>query len=561
MALRPADPVFWGDALAQLLQTRPDLLASAHRSPLSVLRPGPNVRRLDAVAAHIRADPSGFDDVHRLVQDKVQLVRFTSPSILVADPPEIQTAACIVLHALVLRPDVADAVSSGLQARMRSASKPARLAVAIFLEHMLAQMPPASPPAPDTPQPELALLDRLVPDLLLCIESDGTIDGTTGRPTKTRLTSLAADVVLAHLHGTASRHLATTTAPETAATLVSDATPLHSAALQLVELLKLIAKFNTDNPMRAPCIDQLIEIIGIGASRQPESNEMLAATIRVVCKSLVTRDTMPDAKIVKALKKTLDKERDLLVQMLNTCGVLAVLPLARATAIATHPTLQPLLLSLISDAAHQPESSQLQTLAFVLLRRVLAPLASSSAQDGSAASKAAPLQLSTILDPLLGLLKSASVSPAAKEKESTVLHGIAGVVAELAVANPSAVLSGVFELLSNDSANVKRNGLAVVGHIIEIHRTAIETSLHAQMSRVLGAKLLECLADADMELRKQAVFVFSHLEPAEVIPPLVARLISRSERERSAAESALVALLSTHRSGSDALILFIEHLR
>ncbi|KAI8927121.1 armadillo-type protein, partial [Entophlyctis helioformis] len=511
-----------------------------HRTPSST------AAQIASVAAHLAASgQQAMDDIWPLIQEKI----------LATEPQDARKVAFTVLEMLLYHASSAQPVAQGLVARMQSGPRPSKLAVALFAEHLMLEMPQSPQTQDQASISGLGLLDALMDGLVSCIASDGKRDEETGQLQPTRLTSLASAIVLAHIANRTSTLTAASRARSdgSLAVLIDDGSDMRSLALHFVSYLGALSAYATDNPMTAPCFDQFSCILSAATEQLPASMDALAQVIRTIGRSIAPRDAVSDAKLVKLLYKTLEAANaDLLLTTIQVCGILAMQPVARVAALVASPSLQPLIMTLVLDAIQQSDSQPLRVLAFALLRRTIV--------------QSSPAKLRSVLDPLLALLKPSPDSEAAPESkqtngDKTLSQGVAGIIAEYAAHHPRQALGGVFDLITSEHRSARQNGLFVLEQVIGIHKTGIETLELSQLSAYLGEKLLACLGDADLTLRKQAIFVFSHLEPSQVIPTLAGRLTSRDERERSAAEESLVALMLQHKAFVHVLMTFIEYTR
>ncbi|KAH6572558.1 hypothetical protein BASA62_003309 [Batrachochytrium salamandrivorans] len=543
----------WGEALVQLLCFRPAQLAydaSTGRSD-SVIQarlPTPISRAINLVASHVASSPSegsGFVNVYRLIEEKI----------LLTEPADSRTSACMVLSALLRHPISLTHVTDGLVNWMETGTRSSKLSVALFLEYILLNRASGTTAKsvsnntnngsdnqaglPEKTSPEDNLLRRLIPYLIKCIDLDGIHDDVAKTYQQTRLTMLASTLILAYFYSETLQDTTQQSRPILGNVVqICDEPTIHTIAPQFAFYIKSIHKYDSGNPLRAPFLRLLETIIQEGIDQFPKTHESMAVLIAAASKAMASRESLNQQKILKRLKNIFEKESDMMLQTIRLCATLSSLSRQHMDELVLNGEFQQPLLDLISETIHQDQSDPLRQLSFHLLRRVLVVVD--------------PDALGTILDPLVDMLRSDSLGGNADSNNMSLSHCIAGVVAEYAAIHPHQTLRGVFHLLASDSLTARRNGMYVLQQVIEINRSLIETDPHFEMS---------CLTDSDLGLRKQAVFIFSHMDPALVIPVLAQQLTARDERGRSAAELALVELFQRNNYKLGALEMFIEYIR
>ncbi|KAH6599648.1 hypothetical protein BASA50_002845 [Batrachochytrium salamandrivorans] len=552
----------WGEALVQLLCFRPAQLAydaSTGRSD-SVIQarlPTPISRAINLVASHVASSPSegsGFVNVYRLIEEKI----------LLTEPADSRTSACMVLSALLRHPISLTHVTDGLVNWMETGTRSSKLSVALFLEYILLNRASGTTAKsvsnntntssdnqaglPEKTSPEDNLLRRLIPYLIKCIDLDGIHDDVAKTYQQTRLTMLASTLILAYFYSETLQDTTQQSRPILGNVVqICDEPTIHTIAPQFAFYIKSIHKYDSGNPLRAPFLRLLETIIQEGIDQFPKTHESMAVLIAAASKAMASRESLNQQKILKRLKNIFEKESDMMLQTIRLCATLSSLSRQHMDELVLNGEFQQPLLDLISETIHQDQSDPLRQLSFHLLRRVLVVVD--------------PDALGTILDPLVDMLRSDSLGGNADSNNMSLSHCIAGVVAEYAAIHPHQTLRGVFHLLASDSLTARRNGMYVLQQVIEINRSLIETDPHFEMSCFIGKHFLSCLTDSDLGLRKQAVFIFSHMDPALVIPVLAQQLTARDERGRSAAELALVELFQRNNYKLGALEMFIEYIR
>ena len=186
------------------------------------------------------------------------------------------------------------------------------------------------------------------------------------------------------------------------------------------------------------------------------------------------------------------------------------------------------------QAAAKKESSS--ALPFVFFRKISIGTTPENAQD--------------VVQPLLSMLN---------EKDE-ISDTVAGFLAEIITLDSEETIRDLLTNLAGNDQTRKRNALVVLRQVFEVNKNFQEEKGEA-FGRRLAEALLPQLSDLDLELRKFSATLFEHIEASFITPELCRMVYAQAYTTRSAAEEALLAVLSNHRRPLEAFLAFIDLLR
>ncbi|KAK6093728.1 hypothetical protein MT418_006322 [Batrachochytrium dendrobatidis] len=529
----------WGEMLAQLLSIRSAQLV--HGTAFGRLQT-PISRGFDLIAAHIVSTFTGFSKVYRLIEEKI----------LVIEPADTRISAYTVLSILLHRSDINKLIVDGLVECMQNGTRSSKLAVVLFLEFVLLNETTndkcISSKSTELENYRQRLFQALIPYLLKCVDSDGMLNESVGQFQKTRLTILASTVILVQL-----RFDALAVAQKSSITnsekrvLIQDDSCIRNTAGHLVLYIQSMSKYLSDNRLHAPFFKKIALIVQDEMDQLPQTHESLAVLVATISKAIVPREYFSSNKIIKKLESILEKERDFMLKLIQTCAVLAAVSQEQMDTVVSSLLVQQQLLKLISVSIHQTQSKQLRSLAFDLLRQTLVALDSG--------------MFTSIMDPLAAMFCIENNESVHQLYDISLLQDIAGVIAEFAVIHPQAALKDMFVLLSSESMAVRQNGLFILQQVLKLNKEQIKSNPHFKISQYIGKHFLRSLKNINLEFHEQVVYIFSMMDPLLVIPTLAEKLFSRDEHEQFTSESILVQLLLCSNPQLSALEIFIEYIR
>ncbi|XJO75176.1 hypothetical protein BDV3_005895 [Batrachochytrium dendrobatidis] len=518
----------WGEMLAQLLSIRSAQLV--HGTAFGRLQT-PISRGFDLIAAHIVSTFTGFSKVYRLIEEKI----------LVIEPADTRISAYTVLSILLHRSDINKLILDGLVECMQNGTRSSKLAVVLFLEFVLLNETTndkcISSKSTELENYRQRLFQALIPYLLKCVDSDGMLNESVGQFQKTRLTILASTVILVQLRSDAlavAQKSSITNSEKRV--LIQDDSCIRNTAGHLVLYIQSMSKYLSDNRLHAPFFKKIALIVQDEMDQLPQTHESLAVLVATISKAIVPREYFSSNKIIKKLESILEKERDFMLKLIQTCAVLAAVSQEQIDTVVSSLLVQQQLLKLISVSIHQTQSKQLRSLAFDLLRQTLVALDSG--------------MFTSIMDPLAAMFCIENNESVHQLYDISLLQDIAGVIAEFAVIHPQAALKDMFVLLSSESMAVRQNGLFILQQVLELNKEQIKSNPHFKIRQVTLA-----------EFHEQVVYIFSMMDPLLVIPTLAEKLFSRDEHEQFTSESILVQLLLCSNPQLSALEIFIEYIR
>ena len=435
---------------------------------------------------------------------------------------------------LVMNDRTADNAIDGIVRMLqRNSTKQDRLFVALVTEHFIVGTELL------TEAPVQRLLDGCLSGLVDCVIHDGSMDSYGGSIiVHTRLTLLCSMMALALIHSSIQTH--------SHSVLVEDLSWVYVPATDLKRLLKALATYKTDNPIKSRCLEYLQQLISVFIESQSES-DCLCDVMKHICKCLVSHQSKSTQKMVKSFKKITKKHESssqFVVKVVRVCCILSERPENDFKALINDADVQQILLTTASEAIRCFELPPIQGLGFQLLICSLQALQAADLEGNP----------HSIVSPFFELLKTQTVDSEAFSQ------GIAATIAVLGFKHKKHFIENILDLLGSSQEAVRKNGLFALEEVIRLHTSFFRQKQQLELCRFLADKLAICLLD-NIHVRKHAISVFSHLHPMEVIPKLAARLSSASEKERSASEESLMMLLNENSLCSFAFFAFLEHVR
>ncbi|RKO87606.1 hypothetical protein BDK51DRAFT_45605, partial [Blyttiomyces helicus] len=532
--------------------------------------------------------------------------------------------AQILVEWLVRGPRGPDAVAT-LRQDLESSDKKAKLAAALVVEHVEASSrkrgsrePPgkgAKAGQSGEGQPAmgvgglvsvvhddeaLPVLRSLLGPLVDCVRSDG-VPNAEGRLQHTRLTTLAFSDAVFLLDTEAETFLSPSATP---AVLIADedsdeeiSLPFVGFVREIVRLLHSLLPYSRGDFFASSTISCILRFFEAMIPSTTEKSTIEPDAIVAISRFWIAVSTglkpklvvMSKAKFQRYFAKTVEEVTETTSDSHRTlatlCCAIGSRPPAELENLLADAEIEQKLYVLVSqnvrisdrtDDSVLPDLETPHSFLIASSNLLSLPVLSSLLLRRLMAIKG-PDRIQPIVDTFLLSLDDTDGAPTPA----------AGFLADYAAARPDEVLDAVFTRLDSDDPAKRRNALAVLEEVFAIDRDVLAGS--PRLRDALVEHILPRLHDEDINLRKQAALLFSHcskpaphryrdngelskssilsaswsfsIEPAAIIPRLCALLTNSDPRVRSAAEVALVSILTEYRSGVDAVFAFLEHAR